>query len=110
MQVEPNSPPSKLARWSSHLVRFRLFPNRLLNVYSAFGSSVSALLVMVEVRGIEPRSLHIFTRPNYSHFLSLAGYSRQRQAEKMVISLGLEPRTYNLEGCCSFQLSYETNC
>ena len=25
-----------------------------------------------------------------------------------VISLGLEPRTHSLEGCCSIQLSYET--
>ena len=25
-----------------------------------------------------------------------------------VIELGLEPRTYSLEGCCSIQLSYST--
>ena len=26
----------------------------------------------------------------------------------LVISLGLEPKTHSLEGCCSIQLSYET--
>ena len=26
----------------------------------------------------------------------------------MVIQLGLEPKTYSLEGCCSIQLSYWT--
>ena len=28
---------------------------------------------------------------------------------KFVIPLGLEPKTYSLEGCCSIQLSYGTN-
>ena len=27
---------------------------------------------------------------------------------KFVIPLGLEPKTYSLEGCCSIQLSYGT--
>ena len=27
----------------------------------------------------------------------------------LVIPLGLEPKTYSLEGCCSIQLSYGTN-
>ena len=27
----------------------------------------------------------------------------------MVISRGFEPRTHSLEGCCSIQLSYETD-
>ena len=27
----------------------------------------------------------------------------------LVIRLGLEPKTHSLEGCCSIQLSYQTN-
>ena len=41
-------------------------------------------------------------------------YKNEREAKNLlpfrVIELGFEPKTHSLEGCCSIQLSYRTEC
>ena len=45
-----------------------------------------------------PTSANLLTQKKEQKYLLL----------KFVIPLGLEPKTYSLEGCCSIQLSYGT--
>ena len=44
---------------------------------------------------------------------SIKLYKNRREAKNLlpfrVIELGFEPKTHSLEGCCSIQLSYQTN-
>ena len=59
----------------------------------------------------------VFNVPNYSQIIhsKIKGYSTKNPAplrmrgDKVVIPLGLEPKTVCLEGRCSIQLSYGTS-